>query len=93
MPFPKFKISIEGGENLNAMMNIGTRPTVSNEMHQSIEVNIFDFNEDIYDKSVKVSLFKHIRSEEKFPNLEALKTQIAKDEVHIRSYFSATLVS
>lgn len=87
------RIAIERGENLNAMMNIGTRPTVSNEAQQSIEVNIFDFNEDIYDKLVKVSLFKRIRSEEKFPNLEALKIQIAKDEALIRSYFSATLVS
>jgi riboflavin kinase/FMN adenylyltransferase len=87
------RIAIEGGENLNAMMNIGTRPTVSNEAQQSIEVNIFDFNEDIYDKLVKVSLFKRIRSEEKFPNLEALKIQIAKDEALIRSYFGATLVS
>jgi riboflavin kinase/FMN adenylyltransferase len=80
-------VKIEGGENLFGMMNIGVRPTVNQELKETIEVNIFDFKEDIYDKSVRICLHKRIRNEQKFDGLDALIKQIKDDEITIRSYF------
>jgi riboflavin kinase/FMN adenylyltransferase len=70
------------------MMNIGYRPTVSQAQKQSIEIYLFDFQADLYEAHLKVSLYKRIRKEEKFVNLATLKSQLSKDEALIRSYFS-----
>ena len=61
------------------MMNIGTNPTV-NGRTRSIEVHFFDFNADIYDTELKIEFLKRLRSEQKFENLEALKSQLKKDK-------------
>lgn len=61
------------------MMNIGTRPTLSGK-NESIEIHIFDFNEDLYGKMIIVCLYEKIRDERKFDSLEALKTQLIKDK-------------
>jgi riboflavin kinase / FMN adenylyltransferase len=61
------------------MMNIGYRPTVDGTK-KLIEVNIFDFNRDIYNKTVKVIVKKFLRSEKKFENLAQLQTQLALDK-------------
>lgn len=70
------------------MMNIGYRPTVSQAQKQSIEIYLFDFQADLYEAQLKVSLYKRIRQEEKFVNLATLKSQLSKDEALVRSYFS-----
>ena len=64
------------------MMNIGYRPTV-NGKERRIEVNIFDFNEDIYDRTICVELIAFIRNEMKFSGLDALKAQLAADKEQI----------
>ncbi len=56
-----------------AMINIGNNPTVGN-VKRRLEAHIFDFNEDIYNKSIKVSFLKFIRDEKKFSSLDELKT-------------------
>ena len=61
------------------MMNIGYRPTVDGTK-KLIEVNIFDFNRDIYGLSVKVFVKKFLRSEKKFSGIDELKTQLALDK-------------
>jgi riboflavin kinase/FMN adenylyltransferase len=61
------------------MMNIGFRPTVDGTK-RVIEVNIFNFNKDIYGEMLTVTLKKHLRSEVKFNGLDALKAQLAKDK-------------
>jgi len=61
------------------MMSIGMNPTIENK-GRSMEVHIFDFNEDIYGKTVKVSFFKKIRNEEKFNNLTELKLRLDNDK-------------
>jgi len=68
------------------MMNIGTRPTV-NGTNQTIEVNFFDFNKDIYGKNIQVNIYNRLRSEQKFENLDALKMQLATDKVQALDYF------
>lgn len=65
--------------NLYGMMNIGNRPTVGGT-NRVIEVNIFNFNEDIYGQMVQVSLKKFLRKEQKFDGLEELKRQLSIDK-------------
>jgi riboflavin kinase / FMN adenylyltransferase len=60
------------------MGNIGYRPTIGNDS-LTIEVNIFDFNETIYDDEICISFMDRIRDEEKFENLEALSRQLVID--------------
>jgi riboflavin kinase/FMN adenylyltransferase len=62
------------------MMSIGFRPTVGGSK-RVIEVNIFDFDEDIYGQPLKVFLKKYLREEIKFNNLEDLVKQIDKDKI------------
>lgn len=66
--------------NQGGMMNIGVRPTV-NGTSRVIEVNIFDFEQDIYGEVLTITLKQKLRSEEKFNGLPALKNQLAKDKV------------
>lgn len=63
------------------MLNIGTRPTFNkNADNRSIEVNIFDFSDDIYDKEITLVFRKKIRDEKKFENIEKLMEQLRKDK-------------
>jgi riboflavin kinase / FMN adenylyltransferase len=66
--------------NLKGMMNIGFRPTVEGKK-RTIEVHIFDFDEDIYGEDLKIILKKPLRSEVKFAGLDELKLQLAKDKL------------
>ena len=65
----------------NGMMNIGHRPTIGTK-EKSIEVNLFNFNIDIYDRVISIDVVEKIRDEKKFASIEALKTQLAKDQEH-----------
>lgn len=66
------------------MLNIGTRPTVDNADHLSVEVHILDFKGDLYGQELTLTFLKRIRNEQKFESLAALKEQIQKDEVLVR---------
>jgi riboflavin kinase/FMN adenylyltransferase len=59
--------------------NIGFRPTVSDKKIKTIETHIFNFNENIYDKTLRIEFVKKIRNEKKFNNISDLKNQINKD--------------
>lgn len=67
-------------EVFGGMLNIGNRPTVDGT-YQTIEVNIFDFDQEIYGENLKVEFLQKIRDEQKFNGLDALKAQIAKDKI------------
>ncbi len=71
-------VDIEG-KNYKGMMSIGFRPTVNGKVRVT-EVNIFDFNKDIYGEKIRVTVKKYLRSEVKFDGLEALKMQLHKDK-------------
>jgi riboflavin kinase/FMN adenylyltransferase len=64
---------------LKGMMSIGIRPTVGGKV-RTIEVNLFDFDQDIYGRELRVFVRKWLREEVKFDGLEALKVQLAKDK-------------
>lgn len=73
-------------QKFKGMMNIGFNPTV-NGNHQTIEVNILDFNQDIYGKNVQVSFLEKIRDEQKFASVDELKNQLEKDRETTQNYF------
>lgn len=68
-----------GGRWYKGMMNIGTRPTFD-DSQRTLEVHIFDFNEDLYGKEVQVRFVKRIRNEKKFSGKEELVSQLEEDE-------------
>jgi len=68
------------------MLNIGFNPTVSDK-GWSFEVNILDFNENIYGENVRVDFLHRIRDEEKYENIDFLKAQILLDYRYTMEYF------
>jgi riboflavin kinase/FMN adenylyltransferase len=66
--------------------NIGLRPTVSNENQRVLEVHLFDFSGDLYDKDIEVAFLHFLRPERKFENKEALCAQILEDVAAVRSW-------
>jgi riboflavin kinase/FMN adenylyltransferase len=67
------------GAVIKGMMNIGVRPTVDGTK-RTIEVNLFDFDTDIYGKTIRVFLKYFLRGEQKFDGLDGLKTQLEVDK-------------
>ena len=67
------------GNTYKGMSNIGFRPTI-NHSELTIEVNIFDFDEQIYDEQITISFVDRMRDENKFKDLDALKAQLVKDK-------------
>ena len=65
------------------MMNIGTRPTFD-ESIRTLEVNLFDFEENIYGKEVQVRFFEYLRDEVKFDGINELIQQLQQDEKQAR---------
>lgn len=68
------------GQRYGGMLNIGIRPTVTISNELRIEVNIFNFEDDLYGKKLRVRFHERIRDEKKFTGLDALKTQLAQDK-------------
>ncbi|MEN9908108.1 MAG: hypothetical protein RLZZ540_1257 [Bacteroidota bacterium] len=73
------------GQKVYGMMNIGHNPTVGGE-HLTIEIYYLNFDADLYDQKIAVSILKRIRGEEKFGSLALLQEQIEKDKIHTLSY-------
>jgi riboflavin kinase/FMN adenylyltransferase len=71
--------SVLNGKTVFGMMNIGTRPTVDGTK-QTIEINFFDFKQDLYEQKITISLLHRMRSEQKFESIDALKNQLSKDK-------------
>jgi len=74
--------------NYQGMLYIGNRPTV-NGSKRNIEVNIFDFNKDIYGESLTVYFHKQLRKDSRFHDLEELKQQLYQDQKAAIDYFSS----
>ncbi|EOR95580.1 Riboflavin kinase [Arcticibacter svalbardensis MN12-7] len=70
----------EEGTILQGMGYIGNRPTI-NGMSRNIEVNIFDFNKDIYGKKIRIHFLHFIRGDLKFHSLQKLTEQIKQDQI------------
>lgn len=61
------------------VLNIGFKPTVSEKEILTMEVNILEFNQEIYDWKIEINFYEKIRNEKKFNNITQLKEQIALD--------------
>lgn len=74
-----FAVTVEvDNVTYKGMAYIGHRPTI-NGMTRNIEVNIFDFNQNIYDQQIRMNFHYFVRSDIKFTSLDALVVQLAKD--------------
>ncbi len=68
----------------DGMLYIGTRPTLHDDPEISVEVNIFDFNADLYNQSLTVEFIDFIRSDRKFDTMDKLVQQIHKDKILVQ---------
>lgn len=70
------------------MMNIGYNPTVG-EGNLSVEIHYFDFEADLYDQKISVSILEYLRPETKFDSVDLLKTQLEKDKKTALDYIES----
>jgi riboflavin kinase/FMN adenylyltransferase len=70
------------GTFYKGMAYIGSRPTI-NGLTRNIEVNIFDFDQDIYNQQICMEFYNFVRGDVKFASLDELKVQLAKDKVDV----------
>lgn len=83
-----YAVEVEiGGWKGYGMLNIGRRPTLDNGNERTIEVNIFDFHQDIYSQSLRISFRQFIRHEIRFESIDFLKKQLQTDEAVCRKLF------
>lgn len=82
-----YAVTVEMKEGVyRGMAYIGQRPTI-NGMTRNIEVNIFDFDQEIYGQDIKMSFLEFLRHDVKFTGLDALKVQLQKDKEDTLAYF------
>ncbi len=75
-----------GPQPLPGVANLGIRPTVGGP-RPLLEVHLFDFDRDIYGAHISVRFLHKLRAEQRFPNFDALKAQIAADAATARAFF------
>lgn len=76
-------------EVYQGMLYIGNRPTIDHDLAQTIEVNIFNFDQQIYGEMLSVEFVDYLRGDVKFDSLEALQAQLAADKVAALAVFAA----
>ncbi|NRB50741.1 MAG: bifunctional riboflavin kinase/FAD synthetase [Saprospiraceae bacterium] len=82
------KVRLEEKE-FGGMLYIGDRPTLEQHTNQTIEVNIFEFSEDIYGKEITLEFVDFIRHDMRFDNLEGLQSKLAEDKLASQQALSA----
>ena len=73
------------GQVHGGMLSIGRRPTLNNGTDRSIEVHIFDFEQDVYHQTLRLSFVQYLRPVHSFPSIEALINQLSQDEQQTRA--------
>ncbi|KLT66017.1 bifunctional riboflavin kinase/FAD synthetase [Pedobacter sp. BMA] len=87
---PENHTTDSGIRTYQGMAYIGQRPTI-NGMTRNIEVNIFNFDQEIYGQDIKMNFLKFLRHDVKFTGLEALTVQLQKDKEATLEYFQSIL--
>jgi len=77
-----------GESQFDGMLYIGNRPTLNNGNDITLEVNIFNFSEDIYNNEITVTFIKYIRGDIKFDSLDELKQQLENDRIEVQQVMS-----
>lgn len=84
---------LQDGRVYKAMLNVGYRPTVDKTHHElSIEAHLLDFDEDIYDQSIRLVILQRIRDERQMSSLEELSSQLAIDMQAVANTSSITTI-
>ena len=81
-------VEIEG-KTYRGVSNVGYKPTIEGNYPKGVETYIFDFDRDLYGKTLDVQLFHYQRKEQKFASVEELKAQLVKDARESRSLFES----
>lgn len=87
------RVRVEGGGWIDGVASLGVRPTIEQQGKPVLEVHLFDFAGDLYEKHMHVDFLHKLRDEAKFSGLESLQRQIAKDVEQARNYFTKHSVS
>ncbi|HJT51415.1 MAG TPA: bifunctional riboflavin kinase/FAD synthetase [Nitrosospira sp.] len=74
---------------LRGVASLGVRPTVHEHGKPVLEAYLFDFDQEIYGRHLRVHFLHKLRNEEKYPDLETLTRQIGRDVDNAKSYFSS----
>lgn len=78
------RVVLPGGERRGGMLCISNRPTLHNGEDVTVEVNIFDFQGDLYNKEIRVEFVERLRDERAFPSVDDLRRQLSQDERQAR---------
>lgn len=81
--------TLESGVHLQGMAYVGRRPSVESNGERGLEVNLFNFSDNLYQQTVKVYFHAFIRSDERFGTLALLQEALKKDEMDCKAYFSS----
>lgn len=84
---------LQDGSIFDGMMNIGNRPTITAIEENRVEVNIFNFEKDIYNKKLEIFVIDRVRDEQAFNSIEELKSQLEKDETNCKNILGRDTVS
>jgi riboflavin kinase / FMN adenylyltransferase len=82
------RAQLEGGAWYGGAASLGVRPTVTQNGKPVLEVHLFDFAQQIYERHLRVEFLHKLRDEEKFPDVESLKKQIALDLDNARQWLT-----
>ena len=78
---------VEGLGVLQGVSSLGIRPTLKHDALPVLEVHLFEFEQQLYGKHMRVEFLQKLRDEEKFPNVETLKKHIASDVENAQKWF------
>ncbi|MGS2717987.1 bifunctional riboflavin kinase/FAD synthetase [Eionea flava] len=84
--------TLESGEVLPGVANVGVRPTVSGDAKPILEVHLFDRDDDLYGQVINVKFEHKIRDEQRFDGIEALRAQIQRDIQQARQWFDNIII-
>lgn len=82
------RVTPRSGPVYGGMLNLGRRPTFQGD-DLRCEINLFDFQGDLYGRELRVDFLSRLRSEQAFSGIDQLRAQLAQDEANARSYLSA----
>ncbi len=80
----------EAGRTLRGVASVGRRPTVNQTALPLLEAHLFELDEELYGRHLRVRFLVKLRDEEKFEGLAALRAAIARDAAAARGYFATT---
>jgi len=80
------------GKKFKGLTNIGNNPTVGETKEKRVETFLFDYDEDLYGKTIEVALYAMERPEIKYDTIEELKEQMAKDIIFGKNYFEKNIL-